>query len=220
MGKIGSVQAALEEVFVDRKRARPKKREAVLRTAARLFLDVGYGRATLSMVADALRITKPALYTYFESKEAILVECNRMGFALVNEATARITASKGTGLEKVHALLRAYVRILLEDFGACLVRVDDRELSAEERAAVRKGKRGIDQRVRTWIRAGIADGSIVPCDPKLTAFTIFGALNWAPSWFRPDGPWTADEVADQMAERLVMGLAARSKKTKKKKRGS
>lgn len=213
-----AMQAAPEEVFVDRRRARSKKREAVLRAAARLFLEVGYGRATLSMVADALHITKPALYTYFDSKEAILVECNRMGFTLVNAAIDTIAKSEGTGLEKVHALLRAYVAVLLEDFGACLVRVDDRELSEPERLAVRKGKRAIDQRIRSWIRAGINDGSIAPCDPKLAAFTIFGALNWAPSWYRADGPWTVAQVSDQMAERLVKGLAARST-TKKRKRG-
>ena len=58
--------------FEDRRRARGRKKEAVLRMAVRLFLENGVHRTSLAEVAAALNITKPALYNYFRSKDEIL----------------------------------------------------------------------------------------------------------------------------------------------------
>ena len=37
------------------------------------------------------------------------------------------------------------------------------------------------------IEAGVADGSIRECDPRITAFALAGALNWTGHWYRDDG---------------------------------
>jgi hypothetical protein len=43
-------------------------------------------------------------------------------------------------------------------------------------------------------------------DPKLLAFALFGAVNWIPRWFNPNGPATSDEIADRFADYLIAGL--------------
>jgi AcrR family transcriptional regulator len=78
----------------DRGRARDQKRDAVLRTALRLFLEEGYHRTTLAEVADRLSITKPALYNYFRSKEDILVECFKQGQALYEANVAAVLSRR------------------------------------------------------------------------------------------------------------------------------
>uniref|UniRef100_UPI001954D184 hypothetical protein n=1 Tax=Klebsiella pneumoniae TaxID=573 RepID=UPI001954D184 len=77
------------------------------------------------------------------------------------------------------------------------------------RARVRAAKRNYDMAFRTYVARGIADGSIVPCDPKLATLTITGALNWIGHWYRPDGDLPAAAIADEFAVRLTQGLAAR-----------
>ena len=52
------------------------------------------------------------------------------------------------------------------------------------------------------------DGTLVPCDPKLTGFLIMGAINWIPKWFSPTGGRTGAEVADEFVARLINGLRA------------
>ena len=71
------------KAFASRRRDAASKCEAVLKTAARLFLEKSYGRTTLDDVADRLNITKPALYHYFPNKEEILLGCYRWGTALI-----------------------------------------------------------------------------------------------------------------------------------------
>lgn len=198
--------------FEDRRRARDEKREAVLRMAVKMFLDEGYHRTTLSEVAARLNITKPALYNYFRSKEEILIECYRLGQEMYEASIAAIERGKGSGLDKLRQLIRAYVFVITTDFGMCLVRLDDRELGREARAAVRRAKRRYDTAFRIEIARGIDDGSIVPCDPKLATFAITGSLNWIGNWYRPDGDLSAATIADDFALRLTEGVAAKRRR--------
>ena len=195
--------------FEDRRRARDQKREAVLRMAVKMFLEEGYHRTTLTEVATRLNITKPALYNYFRSKEDILLECYRLGREMYEQSIARIERQKGNGLEKLCELIRAYAHVITTDFGRCLVRLDDRELDAGARADVRGAKRRYDAAFRAQIANGIADGSILPCDPKLTTFIITGSLNGIGAWYRPDGDLPVDVIAETFVERLTEGVAAR-----------
>jgi AcrR family transcriptional regulator len=195
--------------FEDRRRARDQKRDAVLRMALKLFLEQGYHRTALSEIATRLNITKPALYNYFRSKEEILVECFKHGQDLYKANISAVENGDGDGLSKLRGLIRAYVHIIASDFGVCVTRLDDRELSREARAEVRSAKRRIDTAFREQISAGIADGSIKACDPKLTTFLITGALNGIGAWYRPDGALPAQTIAEEFVVRLTEGLIAR-----------
>ncbi len=194
------------EIFPVRQRDRDRKRMTVLETAARLFLEQSYSRTSLNDVAVRLHITKPALYHYFRSKEEILLECYRVGAALIGESLDKITTSSGSGLEKVQAFIRSYAKIMAVDFGRCVARLDDGELSPAARAEVRGYKREIDARLRRLIEAGIADGSIASCDSKMASFAIAGAVNWIGTWYAPDGTLTADAIAVHFARLLTEGI--------------
>jgi AcrR family transcriptional regulator len=195
--------------FEDRRRIRDQKRDAVLRMALKLFLEQGYHRTALTEIATRLNITKPALYNYFRSKEEILVECFRHGQDLYEANISAVKSGDGDGLSKLRGLIRVYVRIIASDFGVCVTRLDDRELSREARVAVRSAKRRIDTAFREQISAGIADGSIKACDPKLTTFLITGALNGIGAWYRPDGTLSAETIAEEFVVRLTESLAPR-----------
>jgi AcrR family transcriptional regulator len=194
--------------FETRKRARDEKRIALLRTAVRLFLEEGYHRTPLSKVAERLNITKMALYNYFGSKEEILAELFRLGSERYEAGFAAAESMAGDGLSKLRALIRAYVAIVTDDFGMCFARIDDRELSAEARLAVRRAKRRYDSTFRALIRQGIEDGSIRACDPKLAAFAIIGALNGIADWYRADGALSPEVLGAEFARRLTEGYAA------------
>ena len=196
------------KAFASRRRDPETKREAVLQTAAQLFLEKSYARTSMNDVAERLHITKPALYHYFQNKEGILLECYRLGSAMIEEILNGIAAHCGTGLEKVEAFIYSYANVMTVNFGRCVMRLDEGDLSSAAFAEVRGYKRKIDRRLRAFIQEGIADGSITPCDSKIAAFSIAGALNWICIWYEPDGPLTADEIASQFARTLTQGLAA------------
>src|SRR5450432_173827 len=200
------------KAFASRRRDPATKREAVLQTAAQLFLEKSYGRTSLNDVAERLNITKPALYHYFRNKEEILLECYRLGTGLIEEILNDIASHDGTGLEKVEAFIYSYANVMTVNFGRCVMRLDEGDLSTAAFADVRGYKRKIDRRLRSFIQDGIADGSITPCDPKIATFSIAGALNWICIWYEPEGALSAKEIATQFARTLTRGLAAGGRK--------
>src|SRR5450755_3053479 len=147
MPKNTAISQSHEKVFASRRRDPETKREAVLQTAAQLFLEKSYGRTSLNDVAERLNITKPALYHYFRNKEEILVECYRLGTGLIEEILNAIADHCGTGLEKVEAFIYSYANVMTVNFGRCVMRLDDADLSSEALGEVRSHKRKIDRRL-------------------------------------------------------------------------
>jgi AcrR family transcriptional regulator len=197
--------------FASRRRDPATKRDAVLQTAAQLFIEKSYGRTSMNDVAERLRITKPALYHYFQNKEQILLECYRSGTALIEETLNEIADHCGSGLEKVEAFICSYANVMTINFGRCVMRLDEGDLSEQARLEVRKYKRKIDRRLRSFIQEGINDGSIVSCDAKIAAFSIAGALNWICQWYEPEGALSGEEIASQFAQTLTQGLVRRTR---------
>jgi len=214
MARDASASHSSRKAFADRRRDPATKREAVLKTAAQLFLEKSYSRTSLNDVADRLNITKPALYHYFDNKEDILLECYRLGVGLIEESLNEIADHGGTGLQKVEAFIHSYAIVMTVNFGRCVMRLDEGDLTAEGRAEVRAYKKKLDRRLRSFIQEGIEDGSIGACDAKIAAFTIAGALNWIGHWYQPNGALEAEAIAAEFAIRLTEGLAI--KPTRKK----
>ena len=197
-------------LFADRRRNPDGKREAVLHTAVRMFLERSYAHTSMNDVATQLNITKPALYHYFRNKEEILVEIYHLGTDLIDQMLDSIEAKQKTGLDKVADFLAAYIRIISGDFGRAVVRLDDRELSKNARRQIRTRNREIDHRLRAIIDGGIADGSIATCDPKIAAFILAGAVNWMASWYEPRGPMDINAITKQYIRLLSTGLSGES----------
>ena len=194
-------------LFADRRRNPDGKREAVLATAVRMFLERSYGHTSMDDVAMQLRITKPALYHYFRNKEEILVEIYRLGTDLIDEMLDAIEAEEKPGLDKVADFIAGYIRIIAGDFGRAVIRLDDGELSKAGRRLVRGRKREIDHRLRALIEGGVSDGSIAPCDEKMAAFILAGAIHGMASWYAPLGPMKLEAIIEQYVRMLTAALA-------------
>jgi AcrR family transcriptional regulator len=197
-------------LFADRRRNPDGKREAVLRTAVRMFLEHSYAHTSMNDVATQLSITKPALYHYFRNKEEILVEIFRCGTDLIDGMLDAIEAEEKPGLDKVADFIAGYIRIISLDFGRAVIRLDDGELSKAGRKLVRSRKREIDHRLRALIESGIADGSIALCDAKIAAFILAGSIHGMASWYEPAGPTDLATITEQYVQTLSAGLAVGS----------
>ena len=206
MSKQSAALQPHRRLFADRRRNPDGKREAVLHTAVRMFLDRSYARTSMNDVATQLNITKPALYHYFRNKEEILLEIYRLGTDLIDDMLDGIEADEKPGLDKVADFIEGYIRIVSGDFGRAVIRLDDGELSKTARKEVRGRKREIDHRLRAIIDCGIEDGSIAPCDAKIAAFILAGSVNWMASWYEPAGPMDLPAISAQYIRMLSTGL--------------
>lgn len=193
----------------DRDGDRAEKREAVLRTAARAFCDKGVRATSLVSIAGQLNVTKPTLYHYFRNKDEILAECVLIGLRMIDGAISDATAQRLSALDRLRAALQRYGEIMTMDFGICVTRIAETELSPAGRRVFRAEKRKIDTRLRGLIEDCMTEGSIRPGDVRLMTSTVTGALNWIARWYDPSGPLTPGQIAGQMVDILLDGLTTR-----------
>jgi hypothetical protein len=55
------------------------------------------------------------------------------------------------------------------------------------------------------LEAGIKDGSVAPCNVRMTGNAIMGSINWIPKWFHGD-PELAQKLIQEFPEILARGL--------------
>jgi len=186
-----------------------RKRQAVLRTAARTYSKRGFHETTLADIADELNVTKPALYYYFKNKDEILFECHRLAIeAITDGETPMPTAEELTGRERLEEFLRRYVRMVVDDFGTCLVMTGTNALEPENRGKVIEGRRQIDTMLREIICDGVDDGTLDCPDPMMSAMFVFGAMNWIPRWYHVEGDVSIDELSVRLIDFVMRAMAA------------
>ena len=193
-----------------RQRSHSTKREAVIRAAARAFNERGFHNTSLDDIAAALNVTKPTIYYYVTNKEELLFQCFLAGLAPIRAAFDEVRDQDRSARERLAEVLRRYAAAIASEYGWCMVRAEDQDLSAAMGRHIKALKSEIDQGIRRLLNEGMADGSIAPCDPKMTAFAFAGALNWIAHWYRGNQSLSPLEVADAFVSLFERGLAPRA----------
>jgi len=193
----------------ERERQRQNKRVAVLTTAAQLFNERGFHATSLDDIAARLHVSKPTLYYYVKNKDEILIECVRKGLQMTLDGIEASRCAGGDVLAQLRACMQTYADIVTQPFGMCLIRVGDEQLPSESRKELRRLKSAIDQAFRRLVAQGVEEGVLAPCDPKMTAFVIAGALSWIGRWYQEGGQYTAAQVARQCVDTLMQGVLRR-----------
>lgn len=186
-----------------------QKRLAILRAAAQMFNERGFHETSLNELARRLHVTKPTLYYYVDNKNDILVQCLNEAMEQIEPAIAEAERLDGAGADKLRTFVARYVVMCAGDFGKCLVLSGLAPLDEASREQLRPSFLRIDRALRRILKKGAADGSLAVPDQRIAAFSLFGAIHWITSWYRPDGRLSPDQIADRMIEVFLAGLLPR-----------
>ena len=181
----------------------------IMKSAAKAFRRLGYHGATVEQIAAALKMKKGNLYYYFKNKEAILFACHQYSLDELIRLLDEVERSGLSADEKLRRLIVAFVHTILDELHGTALFLDLEALSPVHLKAVIARRDTFDRGVRRVLEEGMATGTFGPGDAKLRAFALFGAVNWIPRWFNPDGPASSQEIADHFADFLIGGLRAK-----------
>ena len=182
------------------------KREILFLTAARAFNEAGFYNTTLDDIAARLNVSKPTLYYYVKSKDDILLECYRLGFMHMQGTIEQTRLSQQTGLEKVRSFLMAYMELVSNPFGQCIIRTGLQPLTAKSRAKLLPIARRINASFQEILRQGVDEGTIRKCDTKLTAYAILGCFNSVAFWYQEEGMLKPTDISTTYISLLIDGL--------------
>ncbi|MGW5645790.1 TetR/AcrR family transcriptional regulator [Saccharopolyspora sp. NPDC003752] len=176
--------------------------------ATRLFAERGFAGTSLQDIADALGITRPALYYYVKSKDELLAklvtEVTNGPLDELSELAAR------PELDPV-AKLRGVVEVIVARRATqparfrLLIR-SEAELPEELTAAYADSRRAVLKTIAGVIEAGVRAGQFRPVDSRIAALGVLGMCNWVAWWFNPGGRDTTETVIEQLSDMAVGAL--------------
>ena len=196
----GAVQGADEQFLA--------KRQAILREAAASFNRKGYHGTSLIDIAQTLGVSKAALYTYVKSKDELLLFCHEAAMDAAHESLRLAREAGGSALEQFCATLRNYLRMIMSNEACYVVLLEEQALHADSVQHIIQRRDGFEAELRGLVAAGIQDGSVAPCNPKMAVFAALGAMNWVQKWYVPGGAWTAEQTTLALVQLLQRMLSS------------
>jgi TetR/AcrR family transcriptional regulator, cholesterol catabolism regulator len=197
------------------------RRREIVRAAAKVFKERGFGNTTLSHVADELGTDRASLYYYVGSKDELFEELVSDAVRLNLTMAQAIQEKDAPAPEKLRRLMVGLMESYAEDYPVLYVLIQENlDHVGEARAKWARQMKKINNEfvdvLIEIIEAGQREGSIASeSEPWLVAYAIMGMLGWTYRWFRPESsPASADRVGAAFADIVLDGLTANGVKPK------
>ena len=182
-------------------------REDILEAAAQVFRQKGFHGASMSDIADAVKLQKASLYHHVSSKQEILLALLDRALIMLTELIGDIAAQDILSDQKLRQMIRAYLTALSNNADLTAVLLFEHR-SLDKRTHIRH----VPQRDKfegLW-RNVIEDGvkkKIFDCkDAGMAVRALMGVMNWTLTWYRPNGDKSMEEIADSYADLFFNGL--------------
>ncbi|MEH0421426.1 TetR/AcrR family transcriptional regulator [Streptomyces sp. B21-083] len=184
----------------------------IFEQASRLFAERGFSGTNLGDIAEAMGITRPALYYYVKSKEDLLAklvaQMTEGPAAEIEALAADETVDPGVRLREIAHLI-AFQRASQPKRFQLLLR-SEADLPPEAAKAHQAGMRAAMLGLMRVIEEGIVKGQFRPVDARATALAVAGMCNWVAWWHHPgDHHYTDAEAAGHVAD-LAVAMVMRS----------
>jgi TetR/AcrR family transcriptional regulator, cholesterol catabolism regulator len=200
-----------------------KPREAILEVATHLFGEKGYAGTTMRDIASAVGVLPGSLYAHIDGKETLLTEIVDVGFDRFLSTAAEVASASEPADVRLRTAIKEHVKAVADSRERTMVVLHQwRYLTGAKYDAVVEKRRDYQRSFERIVDDGVESGLFRPdLDRQVAVFAVLGALNWVPEWFSPEGPASAEEVGERLADSLLsgfMGDGASGKRVKRRRR--
>lgn len=180
----------------------------IVETAAELFAWKGFGATSLNDIAEALDVTKVALYYHVKNKEEILRLIYLMVLNMAEEPLRRIVESELSPVEKLRHAVEHHISVTVNTSPA--IKVFYREyahLTGPFAKEIMLREKDYERYFEQIIQEGMAKGIFKPdFDPKIITFGLLGMCHWLSQWYKPSGRYTHRQIASMFIGMIEGGL--------------
>jgi len=191
------------------RRRGPETREGIHLAAIELFARRGYNATSMRAIAAAAGVQPAAIYHWYSSKEAILVQ-------LQDDFMERLTEKVVTAMERhdrpalrLAAAVREHVMFHgVHRLAAFVTDSEIRALTEGPRRALIAKRDDYQAIFSEMIRDGIRDDSLRASDAQVATHAILLQCTGVALWFHPRGPLKLEQVAELHVELVLASLQA------------
>lgn len=183
------------------------KRELIMKEAARLFKEKGFGGTSMRDLAEKVGIEAASMYNHIRSKDEILEEiCFRVAHEYVAHLSEIEDADKNYAA-KLKALIHLHVQMIITDADAVSVANNDwKYLNGSKLTLFKEVRKGYEKRFAALLQGGIAAGEFREVNVSVALFTILSSLRWIELWYKPGRAISKEELEHDITAILMNGI--------------
>lgn len=179
---------------------------AVLDISVAAFNEHGYDATSMGTLAARLGTSKSAIYYHVSGKEDLLRLALDRALSKLEGVLVEPGATVGPADERLKFVLRGAVRVLVDDLPYVTLLLRLRGNTDVERDALTR-RREFDHAVATLVDEARAARTLrSDVDARTTTRLLFGMINSIVEWYKPGGPLTAEQLADDVITVAFDGL--------------
>ena len=185
------------------------RKQAIQRTAAKLFKEKGYTATSMRHLAEGIGIEAASLYNHISSKEELLRGiCFEVADAFVAHMDG-VENSSLTPAAQLEELIRFHIRMRLEHFEEVVVNnAEWQHMKDPYLTQFVQLRRNYQKRWETIIEKGIEQKLIKPLHPYITVLTILAAVRSVEYWHRSKRGITAQTLEHEIMTMLNSAIQA------------
>ena len=179
--------------------------EQILATAAKVFAEKGFHPTTMRDLSRATGMSLAGLYHYISGKDELLFLIQTRSFSgVLAGAEASITGGR-TPAERLERFIKHHVSFFAGHMSEMKVLSHEaNSLTGERLDAINALKRRYVDLLRGLIDDVEADRT---ADSHVSAYALFGMMNWIYNWYNPAGPLPPEALAERFAQLFISGLS-------------
>lgn len=181
--------------------------ERLLDTAARVFAAKGYHPTTMRDLARATGMSLAGMYYYVQGKDELLFFVQQRCFTRVLAGAEQAVAPVDDPVERLSRFIEHHVTFFARHMSEMKVLSHEAEaLSGTRRGEIDRLKRRYVDLLRALI-ASLDGADLARPDPTVSAYALFGMMNWIYNWYDPRGPVPPETLARHFSSLFLTGAA-------------
>jgi len=181
----------------------------ILTAAARLMSTRGYKGTTMQEIADQVGIHKSTIFHYFSNKEQLLLEILKISVEDVTVQLNKILANAQLVPEKkLREAMRNHVHMLTGHMDNVNVYLSEMHfLSSPSKQRYLQTRRRYEECFLELVKEmqNSERKYFAGQDPQVVAYGILGMCNWVVKWYKKEGRYQPDQIADIFYGMITQG---------------
>ncbi|GGF10134.1 TetR family transcriptional regulator [Halobacillus andaensis] len=188
-------------------------RDRIIEQSLDLFDQYGFHGVTVKQIVEASQTSKGGFYHHFQSKDELLFVIHDAFITYVSKEAKRATKTHTSPIDKIQEITRVFVKVFdLYKPHLSVFYQESKYLKPEYEKQIKQKRDEFKDLILQVIIEGQQSGHFrKELPPSLTSMAILGMVNWMYKWYRRDGEYSIDEIADVFIDLILHSLLPSNK---------
>lgn len=180
-------------------------REDIIQISLELFDRHGFHRVSVKQIVEAAGTSKGGFYHHFQSKDELLFVIHDTFITYVLKEAETATRTHHSPTDQIQAIIQSFVHVFdLYQSHITVFYQESNYVDSSYEEEINRKRDQFKEKIFTVVKKGQEQNEFRrELPPEITGMAILGMVNWINKWYRKDGAYTIEEIADVFTDLVL-----------------